>query len=165
MTERKASLIAVFPQLLKIIAKESWNFSHKCHSIRFEKQIRTVIGLGPPVSESSIRISKIYDPLIQNTNLIKRESKLSIHRFQTGVPLTLNLQSLLLHLVQLTAWGVLKFNIPIYKVLEQSWRKNLTSLKLCKCCQNPHPASREYHQTPAKTNHHCLNHLQTLRIH
>ena len=42
-------------------------FSHKVHNIRFEKQIRilsllTVIELGPPVLESSTRISKFYDP-------------------------------------------------------------------------------------------------------
>ena len=119
-------------------------FSHKFHSIIFEKQIHIcmVIELGLPVSESSIRILKFYDPLIQNTNLIKRESKLTIYRFRTGVPLILNLQSWPLHLVQLTVWDVLNFHIPIYKVLEQSWR-NLTSLKMCKCSQNPHPASRD----------------------
>ena len=41
--------------------------SHKVHNIRFEKQARilsylTVIELGPPVSESTTRISKLYDP-------------------------------------------------------------------------------------------------------
>ena len=37
--------------------------------------------------------------------------------------------------------GVLKFYIPIFKVLQQSQRP-FTSLKLCKCSQNPHPASQ-----------------------
>ena len=38
-------------------------------------------------------------------------------------------------------WEVLNFYIPIFKSFEQSWRP-LTSLKLCKCSQYPHPASR-----------------------
>ena len=40
---------------------------HKVDNIRFEKQIRilsqlTIIELGPPVSDSSTRISKFHDP-------------------------------------------------------------------------------------------------------
>ena len=39
---------------------------------------------------------------------------------------------------------VLRFYIPIHKVLEWLWR-HFTSLNLCKCSQIPHP---ELHQTP-----------------
>ena len=59
--------------------------------------------------------------------------------------------------------GVLNFCIPISIVLEQTWRA-FTSLKLCNCSQNPHPAYRQ-HQTPKNTNHHLLNHPQTLHTH
>ena len=121
LTERKTSIIAIFPQLLKkngkedlkllqvrrekwlnqifrkdlterklknerIIMKIIWNnknerirmkimlsaspssvFSHKVHSIRFEKQtcilsLIMVNELGLPVSKSLTRISKFYDP-------------------------------------------------------------------------------------------------------
>ena len=48
-------------------ASPSLFFSQKVHNIKFEKQIRilsqlTVTELGPPVSESSTRISKFHDP-------------------------------------------------------------------------------------------------------
>ena len=63
LTERKLEktrikiMLSAFPSLF---------FSHKVHNIRFEKQTRilsqlTVIELGPPVSESSTRISKFHD--------------------------------------------------------------------------------------------------------
>ena len=52
--------------------------------------------------------------------------------------------------------------IPIHKVLEQPWR-HFTSLKLCKCFQVPHPSPRvTATSSRTKTNHHWLNHLQTL---
>ena len=121
LTERKVERKRARIKIMLSVSSLSV-FSRKFHSIIFEKQIHIcmVIELGLPVSESSIRILKFYDPLIQNTNLIKRESKLTIYRFRTGVPLILNLQSWPLHLVQLTVWDVLNFHIPIYKVLEQS---------------------------------------------
>ena len=56
-------------------------------------------------------------------------------------------------------------NIPIHKVLEYSWR-HFTSLELCKCSQIPRPSPRVA-STPnrTKTNHHWLNHQQTLQTH
>ena len=55
-------------------------FSHKVHNIRFEKQIRIlpqlmVIELGPPVSESSTRISKFHDPTDSEDKFYKKGSK------------------------------------------------------------------------------------------
>ena len=56
---------------------------------------------------------------------------------------------------------VLRFYIPIHKVLERPWR-NFTFLKLCKCYQIP-PTPLRTASTPNKTkiNHNWLNHLQT----
>ena len=52
---------------IMLSASPSLFFSQKVHNIKFEKQIRilsqlTVTELGPPVSESSTRISKFHDP-------------------------------------------------------------------------------------------------------
>ena len=86
---RKKSLVQIFRKDLternlentkmKIMlsASPSLFFLHKVHNVRFEKQIRilsqlTVAELGLPVSESSTRISKFYDPLILNANFIKQ---------------------------------------------------------------------------------------------
>ena len=58
-----------------------------------------------------------------------------------------------------------RFHTPIHKVLEYPW-KHFTFLKLCKCSQIPHPSPRvasTHNRT--KTNHHQLNHLQTLHKH
>ena len=87
---RKKSLVQIFRKDLternlehtkmKIMLSASpslFFFLHKVHNVRFEKQIRilsqlTVIELGLPVSESSTRISKSYDPLILNANFINQ---------------------------------------------------------------------------------------------
>ena len=74
-------------------------FLHKVHNIRFEKQIcilseLTVIKLGPPVSESSTRISKVHDPTDSERKFHKtRIEKLAIHRFWTEITLTEKRQS------------------------------------------------------------------------
>ena len=67
-------------------------FRHKVHNIRFEKQIRilsqlTVIELGPPVSEPSIRISKFHDPTDPENKFYKTriENWLTIG-FELGTP-------------------------------------------------------------------------------
>ena len=117
-------------------------FSHKIHIIRFEKQISilsqlTVIELGPPVSEFSTRISTFYGPTDSKHKLYKTRVKnwLSIGS-ELGSPRLGTCSHNHQHHVQLRRWwGVLKFYIPIFKVLEQSWRP-FTSLKLCKCSQN-----------------------------
>ena len=50
--------------------------------------------LGTPVSESSTKISKFYDPTDSEHKLHKtRIKKLAMHRGQNGIPLTENLQS------------------------------------------------------------------------
>ena len=87
---RKKSLVQIFRKDLternlentkiKIMLSASpslFFFLHKVHNVKFEKQIRilsqlTVIELGLPVSESSTRISKSYDPLILNADFIKQ---------------------------------------------------------------------------------------------
>ena len=120
-------------------------FSHNVHNIRFEQQIRilselTVIDLGPPKLESSIRISKFYNPTHSELKFHKAriENWLSIG-FELGSPWlrTINARPYSTYSVK----GSLKVFILIFTVLEQSWRP-FASLKLCKCSQNPHPASR-----------------------
>ena len=67
-------------------------FSHNVHNIRFEQQIRilselTVIDLGPPELESSIRISKFYNSTHSELKFHKAriENWLSIG-FELGSP-------------------------------------------------------------------------------
>ena len=58
---------------------------------------------------------------------------------------------------------ILRFYIPICKVLEQPWR-NFTSLELCKCSWIMHPLPRAASTTDRTTiNQYWLYHLQTLQ--
>ena len=118
------------------------------------------------MSESSTSISKFYEPPDSDHKFHKTriENWLSIG-FELGFPWqrTYCYNHYTMFNTQDDREGVLNFYISISKVLEQSWRA-FTSLKLCKCSQNPHPVYRQ-HQTPTKTNHHLLNHLQTLHTH
>ena len=107
-------------------------------------------------------------PLILNTNFIKRESKIGYPQVSNWNPPdwepTYSHNDYTLFNLQCDVWGVLNFYyISTFEVLEQSQR-NSTSLKLCKCSQNPHPASRVASNSN-KTNQHLVNHLQTLHIH
>ena len=80
--------------------------------------------------------------LILNINFIKRKSKI-------GYPWVSNWDSpnWKLTVITTTPWstysmmGSLKLLYTFLQVLEQSWRPFI-SLKLCKCSQNPNPASR-----------------------
>ena len=61
-------------------ASPSLFLSHKAHKIKYEKQIRilsqlTVTELGPPVSESSTRISKFHDPTDSEHKFYKTKTK------------------------------------------------------------------------------------------
>ena len=77
-----------------------------------------VIELRLPVCEFSTRISKFYTPLILNTNLIKQESKIDYPYDQSGIILIGNPQLWSLHYVQVLMRRVLRFSIPIHKVLK-----------------------------------------------
>ena len=67
------------------------------------------------------------------------------------------------HYAQPLTERVVRFCIPIHKVLKQPLR-HFTSLKLCNCSQIPPPSLRVA-PTRSKTNHRWLNHLQTLHTH
>ena len=104
--------------------------------------------------------------LILNTNLLIRKSKIgypqnTIWDRLDWEPAVIT-ATLYVHRLMGRAF---RFYIPIYKVLEQTW-KYFTSLKLCKCSQIPHSLPRIV-STPnrTKTNHHQLNHRQTTRTH
>ena len=90
--------------------------------------------------ESSIRISKFY-------NLTHSEVKFHKARIENWLSIGFELGSPWLKTVNTTPYstysvkGCLKVFILIFTVLEQSWRP-FTSLTLCKCSQNLHPASR-----------------------
>ena len=66
--------------------------------------------------------------------------------------------------VQLIIWSLKKFSTPIHKILKETW-KHLTSLKLWKRSQIPHPSPRVASiSNRTKTNHHWLNHQQTIHV-
>ena len=72
--------------------------------------------LGRKCRSPQLTLQIFMTPLILNTNFMKWEL-----RCQTGILLAGNLQSWPLHNVQLTVWwGVLNFNITIFKVFKQS---------------------------------------------
>ena len=55
--------------------------------------------------------------------------------------------------------------VPLHKVLKQPLR-HCTSLELCSCSQIPQPLPRAAENpNRTKTNHHPLNHLQSLHTH
>ena len=127
--------------------------------------ILTVIELGPPVSESSTRISKIYDPPNSEQKFYKTriENWLSIG-FKLGFPWlrTYSYNHYTMHNMwhKVGMMGSLKLSYTHLQVLEQSG-----DLSLPLNCANAlkiHTQLPEWPQTPTKTNHHLLNHLQTL---
>ena len=139
LKKRKKSLITVFPQLLKIMAKKAWNFrkweskkkglaktfrkdltepklerartrmkitlsaspslvfSLKVHNIRSEKQIRILsskyLHLDCQFCSHPLESQISMTPLILTQIPFRKNWKLAMHRFGTGIPQTGNLQS------------------------------------------------------------------------
>ena len=113
-------------------ASPSSAFSHKVHNIRFEKEKYVFYHNGnpesnwPPVSESSARISKFYDPTDSEYKFYKMRIKswLSIG-LKLGFPWLRTYchnHYTMLNRLYTVWWGALNFYIPIFKALEQSWR-------------------------------------------
>ena len=82
----------------------------------------TVIILGPPVSESSIKITSFIPPLVSNTNFVKRDLK-AIHPGESNwnTPNRWTAVATTTLTAEIVLW-VLFFHIPFYKVFEQPWR-------------------------------------------
>ena len=90
--------------------------------------------------------------------------RLTTNGKRAGILLIADLQSWLLHHLQLFNERISKFYIPIHKVLEQPLI-HLAPLKLCKGSQIPHPWPRVASTSNRiKTHHHWLYHLSSTNL-
>ena len=124
-----------------------------------------------------LRSLSFTPPRILNTHLIKQERKIGYPQDsnqgfpdQEHVVINNNLEPaeweppLREPKVQLIIWSLKKFSTPIHKVLKETW-KHLTSLKLWKRSQIPHPSPRVASTSNrTKINHYWLNHQQTIHV-
>ena len=149
----RTSLSAVFHTKFTF---QNWNAN--------DHSIRTGVELRPPMSESSTKISKFYAHS-------DSEHKFHKARIEIWLPIGFKLRYPWLvtcsynHRLGICWVGVPRREPAVQLLMEGSLIKHFTSLKLWKRSQIPQPSPRvtlTLNKSRTKTNHHWLNHLQTL---
>ena len=122
-----------------------------------------VIELGPPVSESSTRISKLYDPTDSEHKCHKTKIQyfLSID-FELDPP---DWEPTVITTTPCSAYSImgrLKVLYTHLQILGTILPVDTSLLLNCASALKIYTQCPEKHQMPTKTNHHLLNHLQIL---